>query len=1053
MNRKILGNKDAMCNDGTRAVYYLDVQKPSKWIIFLESGAYCLTKAQCLARFGSKLTNALMTSKYMPRKISGRDLLSTSWNENKLFYDHSRVLMPYCSSDAWLGAQKGTSILERNNTGEQFVFSGKIIFQSAIYELFDQGFSRAREVVLVGSSAGGVGTMNHVQWLQDLMSSRNLQVSISVIIDGGWFLNFQESITSKVVKEFYIIGEPLSGACADSTYGYPCCLSALCMLTRGYYPSTLPTLFVFSMYDIYIIGDVVARMSKRVSVAENGVTNLLTLIESYGGAMNQSLFVFEPGSSNLSYFVPACFQHTFLAMSSLRDEGEALDYSRLFTHGNALFRVTDTCLGPMCNPTCSESLTFVDTAEDWGEVLNGVVLFLSLVLTGVCVAVKICFMVQLLLLEQNQRRYFEEHKETQQVFSHAPGEAITLLRYSSSEVSNHSTNGENLQPVVHEDFNEQSTKAEDTFSSNTIFYRTVQYLRLVFLQNHGYEQFESRDDKRSENEESSGFSRSPTQIYPERRTFCTLSIKNATLGFKQGEFIAIVGKHGAGKTTLLSLLSGRLKCGCKQKHLSMLGSVQKEVQNSYIFLNQFKMPYYGEVTIRRYLGIAALMRLPRKMKTAVKLERVEQIISEMRLNSSAEETFGGSCKKNFTELQKRCFCLANQLITKPRALFLDEPITGLDSTSSIEMLNILKRLCNNGHLVIITMHALPDKTARMYDQLVLLADKQVIFSGDPAKLSDFYDRLSEDNNKTQKGLEDIISDILRNEKIKEATLLQNQSEKRREDDIRSTNANGNPLSSSSESSENGGFLTRLFVIDYRASLSSTSGQTIYLSIMFFVFGVTAGIVYWQAETPLQIMTAYGGSSLPSLLFMGSILHTRINKNLEIRRLESSESIGYSYEHVMQTFLSTSAVCVMPVIACSVLTYFMVFTSYNWWRFVLVTIISLVFNQTWIAVYMLVTYITPSNACHASGVIAALGGFSGGFIVTRSEMPIGAAVRAHDNNLIRSATQPFLGSSRNAPPHVTTRKNGCVADYDYSYLWKDTLHTSGRLHTKFELDGP
>lgn len=178
------------------------------------------------------------------------------------------------------------------------------------------------------------------------------------------------------------------------------------------------------------------------------------------------------------------------------------------------------------------------------------------------------------------------------------------------------------------------------------------------------------------------------------------------------------------------------------------------------------------------------------------------------------------------------------------------------------------------------------------------------------------------------------------------------------------------------------------MIDYRASLSSTSGQTIYLSIMFFVFGVTAGIVYWQAETPLQIMTAYGGSSLPSLLFMGSILHTRINKNLEIRRLESSESIGYSYEHVMQTFLSTSAVCVMPVIACSVLTYSMVFTSYNWWRFVLVTIISLVFNQTWIAVYMLVTYITPSNACHASGVIAALGGFSGGFIVTRSEMPIG-----------------------------------------------------------------
>ena len=71
------------------------------------------------------------------------------------------------------------------------------------------------------------------------------------------------------------------------------------------------------------------------------------------------------------------------------------------------------------------------------------------------------------------------------------------------------------------------------------------------------------------------------------------------------------------------------------------------------------------------------------------------------------------------------------------------------------------------------------------------------------------------------------------------------------------------------------------MIDYRASLSNTFGQTVYLPIMFLVFGVTAGIVYWQAETPLQIMTAYCGSSIPSLLFMGSVLHKRINKNLEV----------------------------------------------------------------------------------------------------------------------------------------------------------------------------
>ena len=337
MHKKALSNKDAVCNDGTRAIYFLGVQKTSKWIIFLESGAYCLTKAQCLARFGNEYTKVLMTSKYMPETITGRDLLSASRNENELFYDYSRVLIPYCSSDTFLGTQTKASNAENNSSVEKFVFSGKIIFQSVILELLSQDLSQAREIVLVGSSAGAVGAYNQVQWMQDVLSYRGLDVKLSAIIDGGWFINFQESIGSKLAKEFYTVGKPLSRACADFSYGYPCCLSALCMLTRGYYPSNVPTFFVFGMYDIFIIGDIVKRFSKRVVVADNGATDLVTLIDLYGGAMNQSLFAIEPSSSNLSYFVPACFQHTFFCMSSLRDQGGVLHYRKMFTQGNALF--------------------------------------------------------------------------------------------------------------------------------------------------------------------------------------------------------------------------------------------------------------------------------------------------------------------------------------------------------------------------------------------------------------------------------------------------------------------------------------------------------------------------------------------------------------------------------------------------------------------------------------------------------------------------------------------------------------------------------------------
>ena len=72
-------------------------------------------------------------------------------------------------------------------------------------------------------------------------------------------------------------------------------------------------------------------------------------------------------------------------------------------------RVTDSCLGAMCNPTCPEMLKFVDTATDWGEVLNGVVLGMSLVFTVACVLLKFCFVSQLALLKRSRRHYHEKH--------------------------------------------------------------------------------------------------------------------------------------------------------------------------------------------------------------------------------------------------------------------------------------------------------------------------------------------------------------------------------------------------------------------------------------------------------------------------------------------------------------------------------------------------------------------------------------------------------------------------------------------------------------------
>ena len=78
---------------------------------------------------------------------------------------------------------------------------------------------------------------------------------------------------------------------------------------------------------------------------------------------------------------------------------------------------------------------------------------------------------------------------------------------------------------------------------------------------------------------------------------------------------------------------------------------------------------------------------------------------------------------------------------------------------------------------------------------------------------------------------------------------------------------------------------------------------------------------------------------------------------------------------------------MIIIVCACI-FCQVMTSYDLWKFVMVTIISLVLNQTWIAVYMMVICAQPQIAHRICPMVSAIGGFAGGFLVPRPAMPAG-----------------------------------------------------------------
>ena len=256
----------ALCNDFTRAGFFHrpPTTATGKWVIVLESGSFCYTNETCNRRYfhrsvreerssrggrtanggfgdfdpfsawsaarASQLeagdrnwllqtVNPLMTSlscfngsAALPDlTLEGKDLLATY---DSPFGGHGHVVVPYCSSDLWLGSEGEESrdfprkvssneyckcwdtscfSFQPDYPGLQFTFRGKTIFQSALntlQEIYDLQETGIEEIILVGSSAGGLGVLNLAQWVREEFP----HVEVRAVVDSSWFVNFRNGI-------------------------------------------------------------------------------------------------------------------------------------------------------------------------------------------------------------------------------------------------------------------------------------------------------------------------------------------------------------------------------------------------------------------------------------------------------------------------------------------------------------------------------------------------------------------------------------------------------------------------------------------------------------------------------------------------------------------------------------------------------------------------------------------------------------------------------------------------------------------------------------------
>jgi ABC-2 type transport system ATP-binding protein len=200
-----------------------------------------------------------------------------------------------------------------------------------------------------------------------------------------------------------------------------------------------------------------------------------------------------------------------------------------------------------------------------------------------------------------------------------------------------------------------------------------------------------------------------------------VAVDGLDLHVLRGECFGLLGPNGAGKTTTIEMLEGLLAPDAGE--VEVLGQRWADAAAAL-------RPRLGiqlqETQLADKLSVEETLRLFRSFYPAGR--SVPELLALVGLESKA-----GAWVSKLSGGQRQRLSVACALVGAPDVLFLDEPTTGLDPQSRLQLWDVLRRFKDDGGTILLTTHYM-DEAATLCDRIGIVDRGKLIALGTPEAL-------------------------------------------------------------------------------------------------------------------------------------------------------------------------------------------------------------------------------------------------------------------------------------------------------------------------------